>query len=107
MWPMPGSGKSYVGPATRDLQVPVADFVRIKHVSAKTQSERDEFLKLRKRVQTLVGLPFSLGLKVRLLATAQRIDLRVGTAWPRTYELWDQQVAARAALQEFARRGFD
>ena len=45
--------------------------------------------------------------QVRLLATAQRIDLRVGTAWPRTYELWDQQGAARDALREFARRGFD
>jgi len=45
--------------------------------------------------------------QVRLLATAQRVDLRVGTAWPRTYELWDQQSAARAALMEFVRHGLD
>jgi hypothetical protein len=45
--------------------------------------------------------------QLRLLAAAQRIDLRVGAARPRTYELWDQQEPARTALREFARRGFD
>jgi len=45
--------------------------------------------------------------QVRLLATAQQIDLRVGAARPRVYELWDQQGASRNALQEFARRGYD
>ena len=45
--------------------------------------------------------------QVRLLATAQQIDLRVGTARPVAYELWDEQGPARAALQEFGRRGYD
>ena len=45
--------------------------------------------------------------QVRLLATAQQIDLRVGTARPVAYELWDEQTPARAALQEFGRRGYD
>ncbi|MBT8083034.1 MAG: DUF3578 domain-containing protein [Gammaproteobacteria bacterium] len=45
--------------------------------------------------------------QVRLLATADRIDLHVGSAGPRTYELWDEQKAPRAALREFARRGYD
>lgn len=45
--------------------------------------------------------------QIRLLAMAQRIDLRVGTAQPRQYELWDQQATAREALRQFARRGYD
>jgi hypothetical protein len=45
--------------------------------------------------------------QVRRLAIADRIDLRVGAASPRAYELWDQQKMARTALQEFGRRGYD
>ena len=45
--------------------------------------------------------------QVRRLATAKRIDLRVGAAKPRAYELWDQQESARAALEEFGRRGYN
>ena len=45
--------------------------------------------------------------QVRLLAGADRIELRVGTAGPRSFELWDQQQASRAAFREFARRGYD
>lgn len=45
--------------------------------------------------------------QVRLLATAQQIDLRVGAVRPTVYELWDEQAAARAALRSFAQRGYD
>ena len=45
--------------------------------------------------------------QIRRLANSDRIDLRVGAASPRAYELWDQQELARTALQEFGRRGYD
>jgi len=45
--------------------------------------------------------------QVRRLAAADSIDLRVGAARPRVYELWDRQEPARAALEEFGRRGYD
>jgi hypothetical protein len=45
--------------------------------------------------------------QLRLLAVAQRIELRVGTARPRHYELWDQQGPARDALVEFGQRAYD
>lgn len=45
--------------------------------------------------------------QIRRLATASRIDLRVGTARPVTYEMWDQQGSAIAALREFGRQGYD
>ena len=45
--------------------------------------------------------------QVRLLATAQRIDLRVGAARPTLYELWDQQGPAVEGLVEFGRRAYD
>ena len=45
--------------------------------------------------------------QVRRLAAAERIDLHVGTARPRAYELWDRQEQALTALQEFGRRGYD
>jgi len=45
--------------------------------------------------------------QIRLLAAAQRIELRVGSARPMHYELWDQQGPAREALIEFGRRAYD
>lgn len=45
--------------------------------------------------------------QIRLLAAAQRIELRVGTAHPMHYELWDQQGPARDALIEFGRSAYD
>jgi hypothetical protein len=45
--------------------------------------------------------------QIRLLATAQRMELRVGSARPMHYELWDQQGPARDALVEFGRRAYD
>jgi hypothetical protein len=45
--------------------------------------------------------------QLRLLAVAQRIELRVGTARPMHYELWDQQGPARDALVEFGQRAYD
>jgi hypothetical protein len=45
--------------------------------------------------------------QIRRLANADRIDLRVGAASPRAYELWDRQELARTALQAFGRRGYD
>ncbi len=45
--------------------------------------------------------------QIRRLATASRIDLRVGTARPVAYEMWDQQGLALTALREFGHRGYD
>lgn len=45
--------------------------------------------------------------QIRRLATASRIDLRVGTARPVTYQMWDQQGPALTALQEFGRQGYN
>jgi hypothetical protein len=45
--------------------------------------------------------------QLRLLAVAQRIELRVGTARPMHYQLWDQQGPARDALVEFGQRAYD
>lgn len=45
--------------------------------------------------------------QIRLLAAAQRIELRVGSVRPMHYELWDQQGPARDALVEFGRRAYD
>lgn len=45
--------------------------------------------------------------QIRLLAAAERMELRVGSSRPMHYELWDQQGPARDALVEFGRRAYD
>jgi hypothetical protein len=45
--------------------------------------------------------------QIRLIAESSDIQLRVGTARPRSYSLWDKQGSANASMHAFLERGYN
>ena len=45
--------------------------------------------------------------QIRLIAEAGDIQIRAGTAKPRSYSLWDKQGSANASMRAFVNRGWD
>jgi hypothetical protein len=45
--------------------------------------------------------------QIRLIAEADDIQLRAGTAKPRAYSLWESQGAANASMRAFLEQGYD